>query len=173
MAQRRFTVMQLSYHPFALFKELWTEKSFRARIFLSIFPTSIALAVGHFAIDRQPPYDFHLSQSYVEPPVGREGQEMTINWRVTRHRVCPGTVERRLIDPTTNVVIALYEPTEANAGLNFDGWIRNRFKVPRDIPGGNIAYQSLLVYRCNWLQELVPALAIKYTTPSIIFFVEK
>lgn len=163
----------LNTHPLAAIKELWTEKSFRARIFLSVLPTSIALVVGHYAIDRQRPYDFHVEHSYVEPPRGFEGQEMTINWRITRHRTCPGTVERRLVDPNTGVIIASYEPTEANQHTIEDGWIRNKFRVPRDIPGGNIAYQSLLTYRCNWLQELLPALAIRYTTPRIIFYVEK
>jgi len=166
-------VTLLNTHPLATIKELWTEKSFRARIFLSVLPTTVALVVGHYAIDRQRPYDFHLEQSYVEPPRGVEGQVMTINWRVTRHRSCPGTVERKLVDPDTGVIIAPYEATEANPSGGEDGWIRNTFRVPREIPGGNIAYQSMLTYRCNWLQELVPGLAIRYITPRIIFYVEK
>jgi hypothetical protein len=172
MDQRRFTVMLLHTHPLVALKELWNERSFRLRIFMSVLPTSIALVVGHYAIDRQRPYDFHLEQSYVEPPRGVEGQVMTINWRVTRHRTCPGTVERKLVDPNTGVIIAPYEPTEASTSRE-EGWIRNTFRVPREIPGGNIAYQSMLTYRCNWLQELLPALAIRYTTPRIIFYVEK
>lgn len=160
-------------HVFREIRELWTFKSFRARIFLAVLPTTIALVMGHYAADRQHPYDFHLEDSYVEPPFGILGQEMSINWRVTRHRVCKGIVERRLIDPTTGVILARYEPTSANSAGGFDGWIRNRFRVPRDIPSGTIAYQSQLTYQCNWLQELVPAFAIRYSTPRINFYVEK
>jgi hypothetical protein len=174
VGQRRFSVILLSgIHLFQDIKELWTFKSFRARIFLAAFPTIIAAVIGHFATDRQPPYDFHADQSYVVPPVGREGLEMTINWRVTHHRTCPGTIERQLVDPNTGVIVAIYDPAPADTNGGKNGWLRKTFRVPRDIPGGNIAYQSKLTYHCNWLQALVPALAIRYLTPRIIFYVEK
>jgi len=160
-------------HLMSELKELWAVKSFRARIFLAILPTSIALVVGHFATDRQRPYDFHAEESFVIPPKGREGQEMTINWRVTHHRTCPGTVERQLVDPNTGVIVAAYDPAPADTNGGQDGWLRKTFRVPRDIQAGNIAYQSKLTYQCNWLQKFVPALAIRYLTPRIVFTVEK
>lgn len=160
-------------HPLAELRELWSFKSFRARIFMAIVPTAIALVIGHFATDRHRPYDFHVRESYIIPPRGVEGQDMSVHWRVTQRRSCPGTVERQLVDPNTGVIVAAYNPEPAEEGMVTDGWLHKTFKVPRDIQAGNIAYQSKLTYQCNWLQVLMPALAIRYTTPRLIFTVEK
>jgi hypothetical protein len=140
---------------------------------LAALPTTIALVVGHFATDRQHPYDFIVEESYVEPPTGERGHKMTINWRVKEHRLCPGTIERQLVDPATGVLIAVYDPAPADTVGSEGGWLRKSFMVPKDIQSGTLAYQSKLTYQCNWLQKLVPFLAIRYTTPRISFYVEK
>ncbi len=165
--------MILNTHMLEDIRELWGFRSFRARIFLAIFPTTIALVVGHFATDRQHPYDFFVEESYVEPPTGSRGQEMTINWKVKEHRVCPGIVERQLVDPKTDVLIAVYDPAPTDTRGAEDGWLRKTFRVPKDIQAGTLAYQAKLTYHCNWLQKLMPAIAIRYTIPRLTFYVEK
>jgi hypothetical protein len=165
-------------HVMASLRELWTFNSFRARIFLAIVPTCLALVFGHYALDRQRPYDFYSQEqgSYIEPAAGRGGESVTVNWRVHYHRSCSGVVERQLIDPDTEVVIAVYDPQPAAVANGMDvadGYLRKQFALPRDIRPGTIAYHAKLTYTCNWLQKMWPAFAIKYATPKLLFIFER
>lgn len=161
-----------NYHPMETLRELWTFRSFRARIFLAILPTTLALITGHFALDRQRPYDFHEDGSYIEPPSGHGGDIVTVNWHVSHHRTCEGTVERQLVDPNNDVIIATYDPTPAalNGVRVGERHLRKSFALPHNMQPGTVAYQAKLSYQCNWLQELFPgAFSIRYTTPKILF----
>lgn len=155
-------------------KELWAFRSFRARIFLAVLPTTISLIIGHFAADRTRPYEFISEGSYIEPPAGRGGDQVTVNWHVKHNRTCNGNVERQLVDPVTDVILATYDPAPAaqNGVSVGSDYLRKVMLLPRGIQKGTIAYQAKLTYYCNWLQNLWPALAIRYTTPKLLFKIE-
>ena len=157
-------------------QELWGFKSFRARIFMLILPTLIAVLFGYFAMDRTRPYVFHEDGSAIIPPSGHGGDQITVVWRVTHTRTCPGTVERHLIDPDTGAILTAYDPAPAVVnGVDVGGgYLRKTFALPKLIQKGWIQYQAKLNYNCNWLQRLFPdAFGIKYTTPKLLFKVEE
>jgi hypothetical protein len=155
-------------------RELWGVKSFRARIFFAIVPTVMAMAFGALATDRTRPYDFILSESYIHPASGKGGTQVVVNWKVhsNRSHVCPGTIERVIIDPETGVVLATYTPTMANSQMPLDGWIRNTFLMPHNMKPGVVGYRSKLAYTCNWFQALFPSFAIHYESPTLLFTIE-
>jgi len=157
-------------------RELWGFKSFRARIVLAIFPTLVALIVGHFATDRERPYEFHLEGSFIVPPEAESGDQITVNWKVTRRRQCEGTVDRQLVDPRTEVIIANYDPAPAalNGVAVGTDILRKTFTLPLNMQRGDVGYQAKLNYQCNWLQKIFPnALGIKYVTPLLKFTIRE
>jgi hypothetical protein len=163
-------------HIMSDIRELWSFRSFRLRIFMAIAPTLFAVIVGYFAMDRTRPYVFHEDGSAIIPPSGHGGDQITVVWRVTQFRTCPGTVERQLIDPDTSAVVANYDPSPAAInGVDVGGgYLRKTFALPRVIQKGWIEYQAKLNYQCNWLQAWFPnAFGIKYTTPKLLFKVEE
>lgn len=164
-------------HIMSDLKELWTFKSFRARIFLAMLPTFIAIMFAHYAADRQHPYDFFVEGSYIEPPSGKAGDHITVYWKVTRHRACDGIIERRLVDPVTNVIIASYDPDSSTGGVGEEinpRLLRKTILLPRNIQSGYIGYQARMTYACNWLQKALPrTFGIQYTTPQLLFLVEE
>lgn len=163
-------------HVMSDLKELWSFRSFRARIILAIFPTLIALIFSHFAADRQRPYDFHVDGSFILPPAAEGGDQITVHWKVTRHRQCEGIVERQLVDPRTDVIIASYDPAPAavNGVPVGSDVLRKEFTLPLNLQKGEMAYQAKLTYTCNWLQKIFPnALGIKYVTPPLKFTVKE
>lgn len=163
-------------HIMSDLQELWSFKSFRLRIFMTILPTMLAIIVGYFALDRTPPYVFHEEGSAIIPPSGHGGDQITVVWHVSTYRVCAGTVERQLIDPDTGAVIASYDPSPAAInGVDVGGgYLRKTFALPRVIQKGWIQYHAKLNYQCNWLQVWFPAaFGIKYITPKLLFKVEE
>lgn len=157
-------------------RELWSLESFRARIFMAAIPTVFSVIVGYYALDRQPPYDFYGQDegSSIEPPTGAAGDVVTVNWRVRFHRSCVGTVERQLVDPESDVILAAYAiaPAAQNGIKIGEEYLRKPLTLPRDIKRGTIAYQARLTYQCNWLQRQWPFFAIRYTTPKLLFHLE-
>lgn len=164
-------------HIMSDLQELWSFKSFRLRIFMAIAPTLLAMIVGYFAMDRTRPYEFIVEESSIVPPSGKGGDQITVVWAVkeTRRAACPGIVERKLVDPQTNAIIAAYEPSLAALNGEPDGkFLRKTFLLPRGLQRGWIGYQADLTYTCNWLQVLFPgAFAIRYKTPKLLFNVEE
>jgi len=156
-------------------RELWTLESFRARIFMAIVPTLGAVFFGYLIADTTPPYIFHKEGSYIVPPQGQGGDEMTVMWKVTHNRTCPGTVTRRLVDPVTDVVLAVYDPQPAALhGVKAGDMLVKTFLLPRTLQSGMVGYQAQLSYTCNWLQVRFPDLfGINYTTPKLLFRYEK
>ena len=162
-------------HIMADVQELWTFRSFRARIFMAIVPTLFAVVFGYFAMDRTQPYIFHEDGSAIIPPSGHGGDQITVVWRVTYVRQCTGIVERLLTDPDTGVVIANYDPSPAALnGVDVGGgYLRKTFSLPKVLQKGWIGYHAKLTYTCNWLQRAFPeAFGIKYMTPKLLFKVE-
>lgn len=165
-----------SYHPLRAFRELWTLESFRARIFMAVLPTVLAIGFGYLVFDRTPPYIFHEKGSYIVPPAGVGGDQMTVMWSITHNRTCPGTVARKLVDPVTNVILAEYAPLPAaQDAVNIGGNILAKtFTLPRSLQTGMIGYQADLTYTCNWLQAWFPGtFGIKYSTPKLLFRYDK
>lgn len=167
--------MILESHIMADIKELWSFKSFRARIFLAMFPTALALVFGFLAFDTTRPYVFHASESYIIPPSGKGGDQMTVFWKVTHNRTCPGIVQRTLVDPATDVILAVYDASPAAInGVDIGGNVLAKtFSLPRTLQKGVVGYQASLLYTCNWLQILFPdTFGIKYQTPKLLFTYE-
>lgn len=164
-------------HMLADLRELWSVKSFRARIFLAMLPTAIALIVGYYVTDAQRPYDFHKEGSFIEPPVGTGGDQVTVNWKVTFYRQCTGHLTRTLVDPNSGVLLAVYDtsPVASASGVfAANGYLRKTFTIPRSMPPGVIGYKAQLEYQCNWLQRMFPRpLSIRYETPMLLFKVER
>ena len=164
------------YHPVRALRELWTLESFRARIFMAVLPTLGAVFFGYLIADTTPPYVFHKEGSSIIPPQGRGGDEMTVQWKVTHNRTCPGTVSRRLVDPVTGVVLATYDPQPAaRDGVKLGGdLLVKTFLLPRTLQTGMVGYQAQLSYTCNWLQKRFPdQFGINYTTPMLLFRYDK
>lgn len=155
-------------------KELWEFKSFRMRVFFAIAPTLAAAAFGYLAIDRTRPYDYILAESYIQPPSGRGGDQVTVSWKVKVNRKpCPGTAQRVLVDPSTDIVVALYDPVLATQGPTVNDRLNITFSMPKNLHAGWVGYKAYLTYQCNWLQSLFPAWAIRYQTPTLLFRVEE
>ena len=166
--------MLVKTHFVADLRELWSFKSFRARVFFAILPTAVAIIFGALATDRTHPYDYFADGSFIKPSSGRGGDQVTVSWSVRQNRAeaCPGIVERVLVDPTTDVVLANYDPVIATPGPPVNGRINITFAMPRNIQPGMVGYRAKLTYTCNWLQALLPAFAIRYETPMLLFEVK-
>jgi len=163
-------------HIMSDLQELWSFRSFRARIFMAILPTAFAIGFGYLAMDNVHPYDFHQEESSIIPPSGHGGDVITVVWKVTHRRTCPGTVERQLVDPDTGVIIGAYDPSPAalNGEPVGQSYLRKTFALPKVLQKGWIGYAAKLVYTCNWLQSAFPdTFGIKYTTPTLYFKVEE
>lgn len=156
-------------------QDLWSVKSFRVSIFFAIAHTIAAMLVGYLAMDSTHPYEFLAERSYIVPPESRGGDQIIVNWSVVHNRTCPGTVERQLMDPETGVVLATYDiaPAAFNGEVVGPGRLSKTFTLPKSIQPGWIGYQAKLAYTCNWVQDMFPdRLAIRYTTPRLLFKVE-
>ncbi len=154
-------------------RELWGFESFRARVFFAIVPTLFAFVFGLLATDHVRPYDYISTGSYIEPASGKGGEQVIVHWRVVQNRVkqCPGLVERFLIDPVTDVVLAAYDPVLATPSPPVNGFLNVTFAMPRNMQAGVVGYRAKLIYTCNWLQGVFPAFAIRYSTPTLLFTV--
>lgn len=164
-------------HLVADVRELWEYKSFRARIFFAIIPTVFGVAFGSLALDRTMPYEYDASQSYIEPPSGKAGIQVTIVWRVRVHRHnCSGQIERRLFDVRTNAIIVQYDPVpiEPTPVPTRDfTWLRRTILLPEKLPLGRLGYNANTMYACNWFQAVFPTFAIRHTTPTLFFDVKE
>jgi len=154
-------------------RELWGFKSFRARVFFAIIPTAIAFVFGLLATDRVRPYDYIPEGSFIVPTSGKGGDQVTVHWHVRQNRTkpCPGIVERLLIDPSTDVVLATYDPVLATPMPPVKGYLNVTFAMPRNMQAGVVGYRAKMTYTCNWLQAVFPTMAIKYSTPTLLFTV--
>lgn len=129
---------------------------------------SLMLLLGAFAYmaaDNQPPYGWETGE--VIPDPAPDGATVSIHWRFKVHRVCPGIVQRQIIDAQD--VVHNYDPVPAASvrDVTPDFWVT--FTLPTGLPPGPSKYRVHAEYYCNPLQYIWP---IHVTTPEIIFTLE-
>lgn len=151
-------------------RNLFQSNAFRALFIISLLVGLAATVITYWALDTQHPYDFVASESYVVPYTARGNDQMIVKWRVVAHRTCPGLIRRELIDPKTDVVLAVYDPQIAAPKYKLeDGYLNKVFMMPRSVQPGMVGYRSHLEYWCNPLQRLWP---LRYDTPTLLFEVK-
>lgn len=121
------------------------------------------------AFDNTPPYLYDVDKSYVVPSPAREGDQITVKWRIKEIRqICPGSVQRLLIDTKTGIIVAAYDPTPAATSESIqDGYLNRTFALPRSLPTGKLAYRANVCYQCNAFQKLIKPLCT--STPTLYF----
>lgn len=126
--------------------------------------------VAFMAADNLPPYEYDGANSYVIPSPARDGDQITVKWKLLKvNRVCPGSNRRILFDPRTKVILATYDPSPAAVSSSMvDGYLNRTFLLPRGaLPSGEIGYRATVYYECNLFQKYIRPLVV--TTPDIIF----
>lgn len=122
--------------------------------------------VGVMALDNVPPYDY--VSGIISPDPARQGGRVVLTWQIKTHRLCPGSVQRTLIDNATGKVVAQYDPTPASLTVSLnDTELKKSFLLPDDLPN-ELRYEAVVSFRCNPLQALFP---IKVYVPTVIFHI--
>lgn len=146
-------------------------------IFLMIVvPMGITAAVvARAMLDRKPP---RLEiRGVPSAPAFRHGEFFSGLWTMTFVRDCPGWAQRTVsAGPDSGVEQAL--PAEHVRGGSrvppktpFAEWKVpiSGFPISEYLPPGPAYYELSVVFQCNWLQRLFPALGIKIDYPVIEF----
>ncbi len=121
------------------------------------------------SLDNEPPYVWDASETSITPNPAKGGEMVTVNWKMTINRICPGSSSRSLIDADTGMVIATYDATPVSAVIRTgDKSLIRTFQLPRGLPP-RVGYKSTICFRCNVLQALMP---LCVSTPTIKFRVE-
>lgn len=122
------------------------------------------------AMDRQPPYTGHVGR--LIPPDPRPGDPVSVEWKLTIHRVCDGWVQREVID--SQGVICVYERQPAirrdqlfgqQKGSEADR-LNRQFRICERAATGPARYRAITCYECNPLQRWWPVCT---RTPDINF----
>lgn len=163
-----------NHHVLVDLRELWGFRSFRIRVFFAVVFAVVAGVLSFLMADTKQPFEFIEEGSYIVPPAGKAGEQMTVYWNGKRNRYCPGLVHRKLVDPNTGVVLAVYDPIPASFTDNtVAGMVVRNFTLPRTLQSGPVGYQVSLTFTCNWLQVLLPnTFAIRYNSPRLLFVFE-
>ena len=121
-------------------------------------------------LDRDPPYTDHVGT--ITPADPAPGDWITVDWKLTVHRVCHGWVQREIVD--SQGVICNYDKQPAirrdqlsnqQMGSPPDRLNRSFPLCDRAAPGP-ARYRALTCYQCNPLQKWWP---ICVRTPNIQF----
>jgi hypothetical protein len=154
----------------AHFKELWTERSFRLQVVGGFLLMAMTMPLAMWAFDTEEPLKFDAEKSLIIPAEAHGGDQMLVMWALKQppRKGCTGEVRRKLVDPTTKVLIAAYD-IEKSGGVFQGGYLKKTFMLPTAAPKGWIAYKSDLCYACNPLQQLISAARICYSTPDLLF----
>lgn len=131
----------------------------------TIIACIVALFVAWFcwmAFDNTAPYAWEGGE--VHPDPAPDGAQVSIHWKMRINRVCPGIIQRQIID--AREVIHNYDPVPAASGrdVSTDFWVT--FKLPMGMPPGPSKYRVHASYYCNPLQFIWP---LHITTPEIVF----
>lgn len=122
--------------------------------------------VGWMYLDNEPPYVWDASASYVTPNPTEDGSRVSVNWKMTVKRLCPGSSQRTLTDAETGQTVATYDSTPAALSVKVgDTRLIRTFVLPRGLPP-LVGYSSLVCFSCNPLQAYFP-LCVR--TPELLF----
>lgn len=116
----------------------------------------------YWVLDNAPPYAWESGE--VVPDPAPDGSQVSVHWRLKIARICPGVIQRQIIDAREEV--HNYDPVLAAAreDVNPEFWVT--FKLPLGLPLGISKYRVHASYACNPLQRWWP---IRVTTPEIPF----
>lgn len=118
---------------------------------------------GFYAFDNEPPYTYLDGTVFPDP--APEASQITVHWKLKVNRICPGAVQRQLID--SHGLAHSYDATPAAiAGSVRDGYLLRTFLLPQNMPRGLTKYRANVCYVCNPLQVFFP---LCRTTPEISF----
>lgn len=126
---------------------------------------SALLLVGlpmFWALDNAPPYAWKNGE--VVPDPAPDGSQISVHWTLQINRICPGLIQRQIIDARDEV--HNYDPVPAadREDVSPEFWVT--FKLPLGLPRGSAKYRVHATYACNPLQRFWP---IHVTTPEIAF----
>lgn len=118
---------------------------------------------GFFAFDNEPPYSY--LEGTVFPDPAPEASQITVHWKLKMNRMCPGAVQRQLIDSRGLTHTYDAAPAATSASVR-DGYLLRTFLLPQNMPRGLTKYRANVCYVCNPLQLFFP---LCKTTPEISF----
>lgn len=130
-----------------------------------IFGSIIALLLGFLSFmvfDSAPPYEWDGGE--VHPDPAPDGAQISVCWKLRINRICPGTIQRQIIDSRAEV--HNYDPVLAAAKEDVSAHFCVTFALPLGLPRGPAKYRVHAAYACNPLQYVWP---IRVTTPEITF----
>lgn len=118
--------------------------------------------LSYMFFDNEYPYTWRGGE--IVPDPAPDGAQVSAHWHMVINRICPGTVQRQIID--SQGVIHNYDPVAAASGfaVKDDFWVT--FKLPINMPPGPAKYRVHGTYYCNPLQYIWP---LHVTTPEISF----
>lgn len=113
-------------------------------------------------LDNAPPYAWEAGEVIPDPAL--DGSQISVHWRMKIARVCPGVIQRQIIDAREEV--HNYDPVLAAApeDVSREFWVT--FQLPKGLPRGVSRYRVHASYACNPLQHWWP---LRVTTPELSF----
>lgn len=117
--------------------------------------------------DRDVPFDIYAGR--IAPDNPKPGDTVEIHWEGYRHRDCPGTVERKIIDASGYIHTVLGVDAQYTQTANPQPVVRS-FRLPLNMPPGQATYIATSRFRCNIIHRLWP---ITIERPHVTFMVAK
>ncbi len=118
---------------------------------------------GYFAFDNEPPYTYLDGEVFPDP--APEASQVTVRWTLKVNRICPGAVQRQLID--SRGIAHTYDAAPAATAASVrDGYLFRTFMLPQNMPTGATRYRANVCFACNPLQFFYP---LCKTTPELTF----
>lgn len=118
---------------------------------------------GYFAFDNEPPYVYLDGEVFPDP--APEASQVTVRWKIKVNRMCPGAVQRQLID-SRGLTHTYDAAPAAESGSIKDGYLLRTFTLPQNMPTGITKYRANVCFSCNPLQVFFPMCR---TTPDLTF----
>ncbi len=112
--------------------------------------------------DNQPPYSWHGAT--VHPDPAPEGAQISVCWKMVVNRICPGLIQRQIIDAHGEV--HNYDPVSAVSAEDVRDPFCVTFRLPLGLPPGPSRYRAHAAYYCNPLQYVWP---LRVATPEVSF----
>lgn len=132
---------------------------------VALFSLMVVAPITSMLFDDHPPYSW--DEGYVYPDPAPDGAQINVCWHLRVFRVCPGVIQRQLID--SHGEIHNYDPVLAARAEDVKTPFCVTFKLPLGMPKGLTKYRVHAAYSCNPLQVYYP---IKVTTPELSFVQE-
>ena len=124
--------------------------------------------VAFMAFDNELPYTYDEKLSHIIPDTASPGDRVTVAWKIKVNRICPGIVERQLVD--SRGVRHSYDVLPARRDIKLtDEWITKDVLLPVGLPPGDSIIYSVVFCACNPLQRIWP---LRMETTKIHFTIK-